>query len=167
MNPLNTILPLLPNVNTPFPRLQGQNPVHFNTEPVILNTSTLPASTNNQNIQLNPQQLVNFARQFNSQNTQQITNAPNPYYLQAASTQTASTVVRINAEKINSCLGGSVHMQQSLRAFDGTDPTYTTENFLNAITANLVMTAGPEQVDSPYHEAWTLKQIARIRTALP
>ena len=57
-------------------------------------------------------------------------------------------------------------MQQSLRPFDGTDPTYTTEDFLNAITANMVMTAGPEQTDSPYHEAWILKQIAMIQTAL-
>ena len=44
-------------------------------------------------------------------------------------------------------------MQQSLRPFDGTDPNYTTENFLNAITANMVMTARPKQIDSPYHKA--------------
>ena len=50
-------------------------------------------------------------------------------------------------------LGGTVPMQQSSRSFDGTDPTYTTEDFLNAITANMVMTAGPEHTDSPYHEA--------------
>ena len=43
-------------------------------------------------------------------------------------------------------------MQQSLGQFDDTDPTYTTEDFLNAITANMVMTEGPEQTDSPYHE---------------
>ena len=47
-------------------------------------------------------------------------------------------------------------MQQSLRPFDGTDPTYTTKGFLNDITANIVMTAGPEQTDSPFHEAWIL-----------
>ena len=33
-------------------------------------------------------------------------------------------------------------MQQSLRPFDGTDQAYTTEEFLNAITANMIMTAG-------------------------
>ena len=43
-------------------------------------------------------------------------------------------------------------MQQSLRSFDGTNPTYTREDFLNAITANMAMTAGPEQYDSAYHE---------------
>ena len=57
-------------------------------------------------------------------------------------------------------------MQQSLRPFDGTDPTYTAEGFLNAITANMVMTAGPEQTDSTYHEACILKRIAMIQTAL-
>ena len=62
-------------------------------------------------------------------------------------------------------LGGSVPMQQSLRPFDGTDPTYTTEDFLNAITANRVMTAGTDQTDSPFHEAWILKRIAMLQTA--
>ena len=63
-------------------------------------------------------------------------------------------------------LGGSVPMQQSLRPFDGTDPTYTTEDFLKAITANIIMTARPELTDSPYHEAWIPKRIAMIQTAL-
>ena len=40
------------------------------------------------------------------------------------------------------------------------------EDFLNAITANMVMTAGPEQTVSPYHEAWILKRITMIQTAL-
>ena len=62
--------------------------------------------------------------------------------------------------------GGSVSMQQSLRPFDATDPNYTTEDFLNSITANMVMTAVPEQTDSPFHEAWILKRIAIIQTAL-
>ena len=57
-------------------------------------------------------------------------------------------------------------MQESLRPFDGTDPTYTTKDFLNAMTANMLMTAGPEQTDSPYHKAWILKRIAMIQTAL-
>ena len=30
----------------------------------------------------------------------------------------------------------------------------------------MVMTLGPEQTDSPYHEAWILKRIAIIQTAL-
>ena len=38
--------------------------------------------------------------------------------------------------------------------------------FWNAMTVNMVMTAGPEQTDSAYQEAWILKQIAMIQTAL-
>ena len=63
-------------------------------------------------------------------------------------------------------LGDSMPMQQSLRPFDGTDPTYITEDFLNAITAIMAMMARSEQIDSPYHEAWILKRIAMIQTAL-
>ena len=47
-------------------------------------------------------------------------------------------------------------MQQTLRSFHGCDPTYTAEDFLNAITANKVMTASPKQIDSPYYEHWIL-----------
>ena len=63
-------------------------------------------------------------------------------------------------------LGGSVPMQQSLRPFDGADPTCKTEDFLNAITTNMVMTAGPEQTDSLFLETWILKRIAMFQTAL-
>ena len=66
---------------------------------------------------------MNIVRKINSQNNQQSTNAPTPYYLQAASTQTPSPVVRRNTQMMYPCLGGSVPMQQSLRPFDGTDPT--------------------------------------------
>ena len=150
---LNTTIPKLPNVNTPLPLLHRQNSVHFNTQPIILNNSTQPTHGTTQYIQITPQQLVNIVRQINSQNTQQNTNAPTPYY----STQTKSPVVRRNSQMMYPYLGGSVPMQQSLRPFDGTDPTYTTEDFLNAITTNMVITAGTEHTDSPVHETWILK----------
>ena len=44
---LNTTLPKLPILNTPLTRLHRQNSVHFNTEPVILNSSTQPTLTTN------------------------------------------------------------------------------------------------------------------------
>ena len=116
-------MPPLPNVNTPLPRLHRQNSVHFNTEPIILNNSTQPTQGTNQNIQITPQQLVNIVRQINSQSTQQSTNAPTPYYLQAASLQTPSLVDRRKTQLMYPYLGGSIPMQQSLRPFDGTDPT--------------------------------------------
>ena len=57
-------------------------------------------------------------------------------------------------------------MQQLLRPFDGTDPTYSTEDFLNAIPASMVVTAGTEQIESPYNKVRNLKWIAMIQTAL-
>ena len=93
LDPLNTTLQLLPNINTPLPRLQRQKSIHFNAEPVILNRLTQPVSIKNQNIQLTPQQQVIFVRLIKSQNSQQTNNAPSPYNLQAAFTQALSTVV--------------------------------------------------------------------------
>ena len=151
---------------TPLTRLHRQNSEHFNTQPIVLNNSTQPTQGANQNIQITPQQLVKIVRQLNSQNTQQSTNVPTLYYLQQASTQTPSPVVRRNTPMMYPYLGGLVPTQQSLRPFDSTDPAYTTENFLNAITANIVMTAGPEQTDSLFHEAWIQKRIAMIQTTL-
>ena len=165
-DPLNSTPPTLPNTNTPLPHRQRQKLVQFNTEHVLLNNSTQSTPTTGHNIQITPKKLVNLVRQLNSQNNQQSTKAHTPYYLQAASTKTLSPVVRRNTQLMYPYLGGSVPIQHSLRPCDGTDPTYTTEDFLNAITANMVMTAGPEQTDSPYHEAWILKRIAMIQTAL-
>ena len=59
-DPLNTTIPPLPNINTPLPRLNRQNSVHFNTQPVILNNSTQPTQGTNQNTQITQQQLVNI-----------------------------------------------------------------------------------------------------------
>ena len=120
---LNTIIQILPNVNTPLPRLHRQNSLHFNTETITLNNSTQPTQGTNQNIQFTPQKLVKIVRKLNSQSTQQSTNPPTPYYLQAASTQTPSPVVRSNTQMMYPYQGGSVPMQRSLRPFDGTDAT--------------------------------------------
>ena len=54
-DPLITTISTLPNVNTPLPSFQGQNFVHFNIEPVILNNSVQSILANNQNIQITPQ----------------------------------------------------------------------------------------------------------------
>ena len=56
-DPLKTNLPLLPILNIHLKRLQRQNSVLFNNEPVILNTSTQPASTNTKNVPSTPKPL--------------------------------------------------------------------------------------------------------------
>ena len=137
-DPLSTTIPFLPNVNTPLHRLHRQNSVHIYTEPIIFNNSTQPTQGSNQNIQITTQQLVKTVRQINSQKTQQSTNTPTPHYLQAASTQTPSPVVLRNTQMMYPYLGGLVPMQQSLRPFDGTDPSYTTEDFFKCYHSKCV-----------------------------
>ena len=105
-DPLNTTMPILPNVNTPLPRLNRQNSVHFNIEPLILSNSTQHTHGTKQNIRITPQQLVNIVRQLNSQNTQQNTNTPTPYHLPVASTQTPSPAVRRNTHMTYPYIGG-------------------------------------------------------------
>ena len=63
-----------------------------------------------------------------------------------------STKVRRNSRIKYPCLEGSVPMQQ-FKFFDGTDHLYTREDFLNAITGNMVMIAGTGQTDLPFDEA--------------
>ena len=57
-------------------------------------------------------------------------------------------------------------MQQTIRPFDGTDPSNTTEVFLSAITAYMIMGGQPKKIESRYQEAWMFKLIAMIQTNL-
>ena len=64
-DPLNTTIPILPNINLLLRRLHSKSSVHLNTEPIMLNNSTQPSQGSNQNIQITPQRLVIIVRQFN------------------------------------------------------------------------------------------------------
>ena len=39
--------------------------------------------------------------------------------------------------------------------FTGTDPEYSVENYLNAVTAKLILNIGPEPINTPLHQNWT------------
>ena len=36
--------------------------------------------------------------------------------------------------------------------FTGTDPEYSVEDYLNAVTANLILNIGPEPINTPLHQ---------------
>ena len=38
--------------------------------------------------------------------------------------------------------------------FTGTDPEYSVEDYLNAVTANLILNIGPEPINTPLHQNW-------------
>ena len=48
----------------------------------------------------------------------------------------------------------------------GTDPEYSLEDYLNAVTANLILNIGPEPVYMPLHQNWIHRRTALIQTAL-
>ena len=38
--------------------------------------------------------------------------------------------------------------------FIGTDSEYTVEDYLNAVTANLILNKGPEPINAPHNQNW-------------
>ena len=50
--------------------------------------------------------------------------------------------------------------------FTGTDSEYSVEDYLNAVTANLILNIGPEPINTPLHQNWTHIRTALIQTTL-
>ena len=62
--------------------------------------------------------------------------------------------------------GSSISSNKRLMIFTGLDPEYFVEDYLNAITANLILNTGPEPVNTPLHQNWIHRRTALIQTAL-
>ena len=50
--------------------------------------------------------------------------------------------------------------------FTGTDPEYSVEDYLNAVTAILILNIGPEPIKTPLHQNWIHGRSALIKTTL-
>ena len=50
--------------------------------------------------------------------------------------------------------------------FTGTDPEYSVEDYLSAVTANLILHIGPEPIITPLHRNWIQSRTALIQTTL-
>ena len=48
--------------------------------------------------------------------------------------------------------------------FTGTDPEYSVEDYLNAVTAKLILNIGPEPIITPLHQNWIHRHTALIQT---
>ena len=46
--------------------------------------------------------------------------------------------------------------------FDGTDPAYTVEEYLNSIVATMIFSSGREPINKPGHHQWKVKRAALI-----
>ena len=112
----------------------------------------------NSNRQHNRQQ-ENRNRRTNSITTDErettVVEPPLPFYKQLTS-------MSINEEPQieQSISSGSV--PTTIRPFDGTDPAYTVEEYLNSIDAAMILSSGIEPVKKPGHHQWKVKTAALI-----
>ena len=61
-------------------------------------------------------------------------------------------------------MGGSSN--KPLKVLSCTDAEYSVEDYLNAVTANLILNLGLEQVNTPLHQNWIHRRTPLIQTTL-
>ena len=59
--------------------------------------------------------------------------------------------------------GSSITSNKPLMIFTGTD---SVDDYLNAVTANLILNIGPEPIKTPLHQNWIHRRTALIQTTL-
>ena len=111
-----------------------------------------------------PAQSQNSANMHSYQPTQMQNEIPLPYYLQQhefTKNQLANFSQITNAAEslqmtMNPYLmsGSSITSNKPLMVFTGTDPEYSVEDYLNAVTANFFLNIGPELINTPLHQKW-------------
>ena len=60
--------------------------------------------------------------------------------------------------------GSSISSNKQLMVFTGTDPECSVEDYLNAVTASLILNIGPEPVNKQLHRNWNHTRTALIQT---
>ena len=110
------------------------------------------------------------------QPTQLQNKIPLPYYLQqheiTKNQLTNFSQMPYAAESLQMTMnphligGSSITSNKPLMVFTGTDPEYSVEDYLNAVTANLFLNIGPEPINTPLHQNWTHRRTALIQTTL-
>ena len=110
------------------------------------------------------------------QPTQMQNEIPLPYYLQQheiTKNQLSNFSIMPNAAEslqmfMNPYLmgGSSITSNKPLMVFTETDPEYSVEDYLNAVTANLILNIGPEPINTPIHQNWIHRRTALIQTTL-
>ena len=84
-----------------------------------------------------------------------VTEPPLPFNKQLTS-------MSINEEPLIEQNISSGSVPTTIRPFDGTDPAYTVEAYLNSIVAAMIFSSGIEPVNKPGHHQWKVKRAALI-----
>ena len=145
-NPLNfqEQQPQVPNsYNTQFFQpTQSQNPMTMHSYQPFQMQNEIPLPYYLQQHEITKNQLTNFSQMPNAAESLQLTM--NPYLMG----------------------GSSITSNKPLMVFTGTDPEYSVEDYLNAVTANLILNIGPEPINTPLHQNWIHRRTALIQTTL-
>ena len=107
----------------------------------------------------NNRQQENRTRRSKSITTEErettVTEPPLPFYKQLTSMS-----IHEEPQIEQNISSGSV--PTTIRPFDGTDPAYTVEEYLNSIVAAMIFSSGIEPVNKPGHHQWKVKRAALI-----
>ena len=100
----------------------------------------IPLASYIQQHEITKNQLTNFSQIPNAAETLQMTM--NPYLMG----------------------GSSITSNKQLMVFTGTHPEYSVEDYLNAVTLNLILNIGPEPINTPLHQNWIHRTTASVTT---
>ena len=125
-----------------FQPIQPQNPVITHSYQPTQMQSEIPLPYYLQQHEITKNQLSNFSQMPNAAESLQMTM--NPYLMG----------------------GSSITSNKPLMVFTGTDPEFSVEDYLNAVTANLILNIGPEPINTPLHQNWIHRRTALIQTTL-
>ena len=62
--------------------------------------------------------------------------------------------------------GSSIQSNKPLMVITGTYPEYSVEDYINAVTANLILNIEPDPINTPLHQNWIHRRTALIQTTL-
>ena len=122
------------------------------------NLRTETRNLENTNIQ-NNRQPETQTRRTNSTTTEgretTVTEPPLPFYKQL----TSMSIIEESQIEQNISSGS---VPTTIRPFDGTDPAYTVQEYLNSIVAEMIIRSGIEPVNKPGHHQWKVKRATLI-----
>ena len=120
----------------------SQNPANTDFHQPTQMQNEIPLPYYLQQHEITKNQLTNFSQMSNAAESLQMTM--NPYHMG----------------------GSSITSNKPLKVFTGTDPEYFVEDYLNAVTANLILNIEPEPINTLLHQNWIHRSTALIQTIL-
>ena len=125
-----------------FQPIQPQNPMSMHSYQPTQMQNEIPLPYYLQQHEITKNQVSNFSQMPNAAESLQMTM--NPYLMG----------------------GSSITSNKPLMVFTGTDLEYSVEDYLNAVTANLILNIGPGPINTPLHQNWIHRRTALIQTTL-